>query len=65
MWGLFSNCAFLPGGEISVDTMCDLLDLLCMYNSTDPETPLLPDEQFFKRDLGRQDSSKKMAKTWK
>jgi len=43
--------------------MKDLLDLLCVYNSEDPEPDQFPDELYFNREVG-QDNTRKIRKTW-
>ncbi|KAK2161551.1 hypothetical protein NP493_1575g00020 [Ridgeia piscesae] len=51
------------GTEVPEETMKDLLDLLCVYNSEDPEPDQFPDELYFNREVG-QDNTRKIRKTW-
>ena len=58
-------CIFcVLGSTVDEGLLNSLLDLLCMYNSNDPAGDLTSDEQFYKRDIG-QDNTKKISKTWK
>ena len=49
--------------ELSDSASSQFLELLCVYNGQDPTAPLMPEEFYFRRDLGYE--VKRPSKTWK
>ncbi|KAK7090734.1 small ribosomal subunit protein mS39-like [Littorina saxatilis] len=49
--------------EFSDSTCRQFLELLCVYNAQDPPVTMMPEEFYFRKDLGHE--TKRPSKTWK